>query len=104
MLWLRQQQCCAMCRYRITKTTGWDIHYIVERVKSGSDELSSSVLSVLTLIVISNCMIRDNNRDLGFLSRIWNNDRKHWSQGLCCLHREFQRHINEKINYKVKDY
>ena len=44
MLWLRQQQCCAMCRQRITKTTGWNIHHIVERVKGGGDELSNLVL------------------------------------------------------------
>jgi len=44
MLWLRQQQCCAMCRHRITKTTGWNIHLIVERVKGGSNELSNLVL------------------------------------------------------------
>ena len=44
MLWLRQQQCCPMCRHRITKTTGWNIHHIVERVKGGSDEMSNLVL------------------------------------------------------------
>jgi RNA-directed DNA polymerase len=43
-LWLRQQQCCPMCRHRITKTTGWNIHHIVERVKGGSDEMSNLVL------------------------------------------------------------
>lgn len=44
MLWLRQQQCCAMCRHKITKETGWNIHHIVERVKGGSDELDNLVL------------------------------------------------------------
>lgn len=44
MLWLRQQQCCVMCRHKITKETGWNIHHIVERVKGGSDELSNLVL------------------------------------------------------------
>lgn len=44
MLWLRQQQCCAICRHRITKTTGWNIHHIFERVKGGSNELSNLVL------------------------------------------------------------
>ncbi|NMM41811.1 group II intron reverse transcriptase/maturase [Pseudoalteromonas arctica] len=43
-LWLRQQQCCAMCRHKITKETGWNIHHIVERVKGGSDELDNLVL------------------------------------------------------------
>ncbi len=57
MLWLRQQQCCAMCRHKITKETGWNIHYIVERVKGGGDELSNLVL--LHLIVIGNCMLID---------------------------------------------
>jgi RNA-directed DNA polymerase len=44
MLWLRQQQCCAMCRHRITQETGWNIHHIVERVKGGNDDLSNLVL------------------------------------------------------------
>ncbi|MBU2893667.1 HNH endonuclease [Colwellia sp. D2M02] len=44
ILWLRQQHCCAICRYRITKTTGGNIHHIVERVKGGSNELSNLVL------------------------------------------------------------
>jgi len=44
MLWLRQQQCCAMCRHPITKTTEWNIHHIVEKVKGGSNELSNLVL------------------------------------------------------------
>ena len=44
MLWLRQQQCCAMCRHPITKATEWNIHHIVEKVKGGSDELSNLVL------------------------------------------------------------
>lgn len=44
MFWLRQQQCCAMCRHKITKETGWNIHHIVERVKGGGDELSNLVL------------------------------------------------------------
>ncbi|MGL1957305.1 MAG: HNH endonuclease [Colwellia sp.] len=44
MLWLRQQQCCAMCCHRITKTTGWNIHHIVEKVKGDSDEMSNLVL------------------------------------------------------------
>lgn len=44
MLWLRQQQCCTMCRHKITKETGWNVHHIVERVKGGSDELDNLVL------------------------------------------------------------
>lgn len=44
MLWLRQQQCCVMCRYKITKETGWNVHHIVEKVKGGSDELDNLVL------------------------------------------------------------
>jgi len=44
MLWLRQQQYCVMCRHKITKETGWNIHHIVERVKGGSDELDNLVL------------------------------------------------------------
>lgn len=44
MLWLRQQQRCAMCQHPITKTTGWNIHHIVERVKGGGDEMSNLVL------------------------------------------------------------
>jgi len=44
MLWLRQQQSCAMCRHKITKETGWNIHHIVERVKGGGNELSNLVL------------------------------------------------------------
>ena len=44
MLWLRQQQCCVICRHKITKETGWNIHHIVERVKGGSDELENLVL------------------------------------------------------------
>ncbi|MEJ6533091.1 group II intron reverse transcriptase/maturase [Pseudoalteromonas lipolytica] len=43
-LWLRQQQCCVMCRHKITKETGWNIHHIVEKVKGGSDELDNLVL------------------------------------------------------------
>ncbi|QZO13359.1 group II intron reverse transcriptase/maturase [Pseudoalteromonas piscicida] len=43
-LWLRQQQCCVMCRHKITKETGWNIHHIMERVKGGSDELDNLVL------------------------------------------------------------
>ncbi|GAB0109807.1 group II intron reverse transcriptase/maturase [Pseudoalteromonas distincta] len=44
ILWLRQQQCCVMCRHKITKETGWNVHHIVERVKGGSDELDNLVL------------------------------------------------------------
>ena len=44
MLWLRQQQCCVMCRHKITKETGWNVHHIVERVEGGSDELDNLVL------------------------------------------------------------
>ncbi|NQY87528.1 MAG: group II intron reverse transcriptase/maturase [Colwellia sp.] len=44
MLWLRQQQCCPMCRHPITKATEWNIHHIVEKVKGGSDEMSNLVL------------------------------------------------------------
>lgn len=44
MLWLRQQQRCPMCRQRITKETGWNVHHIVERVKGGKDELNNLVL------------------------------------------------------------
>ncbi|MCF7514341.1 HNH endonuclease [Pseudoalteromonas sp. L23] len=33
-----------MCRHRITKETGWNIHHIVERVKGGGNELSNLVL------------------------------------------------------------
>jgi len=44
MLWLRQQKCCAICRHKITKETGWNIHHIVERVKGGSDDMSNLVL------------------------------------------------------------
>ncbi|WP_257324915.1 group II intron reverse transcriptase/maturase [Pseudoalteromonas rhizosphaerae] len=43
-LWLRQQQCCVICRHKITKETGWNIHHIVERVKGGTDEMSNLVL------------------------------------------------------------
>lgn len=43
-LWLRQQHCCVMCRQRITKETGWNIHHVVERVNGGSDDLSNLVL------------------------------------------------------------
>ncbi|NMM40950.1 group II intron reverse transcriptase/maturase [Pseudoalteromonas arctica] len=43
-LWLRQQQCCVMCRHKITKETGWNIHHIVEKVKGGTDEMSNLVL------------------------------------------------------------
>ena len=43
-LWLRQQKCCAICRHKITKETGWNIHHIVERVKGGSDDMSNLVL------------------------------------------------------------
>lgn len=43
-LWLRQQQCCAMCRHKITKETGWNIHHIVERVKGGTDEMGNLLL------------------------------------------------------------
>ena len=44
MLWLRQQKRCAICRHKITKETGWNIHHIVERVKGGSDDMSNLVL------------------------------------------------------------
>ncbi|XQW85480.1 HNH endonuclease [Thalassotalea piscium] len=44
MLWLRQQQCCPMCRHPITKVIEWNIHHIVEKVKGGSDEMSNLVL------------------------------------------------------------
>lgn len=44
MLWLRQQQCCVMCRHKITNETGWNVHHIVERVRGGSDELDNLVL------------------------------------------------------------
>lgn len=43
MLWLRQQQCCGICRHRITKTTGWNVHHIVEKIKGG-DEMSNLIL------------------------------------------------------------
>ncbi|MGE6569129.1 group II intron reverse transcriptase/maturase [Shewanella vesiculosa] len=44
ILWLRQQKCCPICRHKITKETGWNVHHIVERVKGGSDEMSNLVL------------------------------------------------------------
>lgn len=44
ILWLRQQKCCPICRHKITKETGWNIHHIVERVKGGSDEMDNLVL------------------------------------------------------------
>lgn len=43
-LWLRQQKCCPICRFPITKETEWHIHHIVEKVKGGSDELDNLVL------------------------------------------------------------
>lgn len=43
-LWLRQQKCCAVCRFPITKETEWNINHIVEKVKGGSDELDNLVL------------------------------------------------------------
>ena len=43
-LWLRQQKCCPICRFPITKETEWNIHHIVEKVKGGSDELDNLVL------------------------------------------------------------
>lgn len=44
ILWLRQQKCCPVCRFKITKETEWHIHHIVERVNGGSDDLSNLVL------------------------------------------------------------
>jgi RNA-directed DNA polymerase len=37
ILWLREQKCCPICRHKITKETGWNVHHIVERVQGGSD-------------------------------------------------------------------
>ncbi|WP_299790606.1 group II intron reverse transcriptase/maturase [uncultured Shewanella sp.] len=44
ILWFRQQKCCPICRHKITKETGWNVHHIVERVKGGSDEMDNLVL------------------------------------------------------------
>ncbi|MGL4579006.1 MAG: group II intron reverse transcriptase/maturase [Shewanella xiamenensis] len=44
ILWFRQQKCCPICRFKITKETEWNIHHIVERVNGGSDELDNLVL------------------------------------------------------------
>lgn len=44
ILWFRQQKCCPICRFPITKETGWDVHHIVERVNGGADELNNLVM------------------------------------------------------------
>ena len=43
-LWLRQRKRCVCCGHFITKSTGWNIHHIVERVNGGSDNLCNLVL------------------------------------------------------------
>lgn len=51
MLWLRPQQCCAICCQLVTKTTGWNIHQIVEREK---------VVVILSNLVLFALIVKGN--------------------------------------------
>ena len=43
-LWYEQEGICPICRQRITKESGWNIHHIVWRSKGGSDGMDNRVL------------------------------------------------------------
>ena len=43
-LWYEQDGICPICRQRITKDSGWNIHHIVWRSKGGSDGMDNRVL------------------------------------------------------------
>lgn len=43
-LWLNQEGRCPNCHERITRTTGWTLHYLVPRVAGGKDTSSNLIL------------------------------------------------------------
>jgi len=43
-LWKEQEGSCPICRQKITKETGWNIHHVVQRVYGGKDTLSNLLL------------------------------------------------------------
>lgn len=43
-LWREQEGSCPICRQKITKETGWNIHHVVQRVYGGQDTLSNLLL------------------------------------------------------------
>jgi RNA-directed DNA polymerase len=43
-LWLLQRGLCLVCNLRITRLTGWRLHYRVPRVKGGSTGADNRVL------------------------------------------------------------
>ncbi len=43
-LWLDQDGQCPHCQERITRTTGWTLHYLVPRVAGGKDSASNLIL------------------------------------------------------------
>ena len=43
-LWLLQRGLCPVCNLRITRLTGWRLHYLVPRVKGGSSGADNRVL------------------------------------------------------------
>ncbi|MFT5720980.1 MAG: RNA-directed DNA polymerase [Motiliproteus sp.] len=42
--WNRQSKRCPLCKQLITFETGWNMHYVIERHKGGSDKLENLVL------------------------------------------------------------
>ncbi len=43
-LWMEQRGLCAVCNTKITRITGWRLHYCVSRVKGGSKSAENRVL------------------------------------------------------------
>jgi RNA-directed DNA polymerase len=43
-LWYEQRGCCPVCDERITRITGWRLHYCVPRVRGGSTNATNRVL------------------------------------------------------------
>lgn len=43
-LWLEQERCCPICDQLITKTSGWHVHHIVQRVDGGKDGSTNLVM------------------------------------------------------------
>jgi RNA-directed DNA polymerase len=43
-LWQEQRGLCLVCRHKITKESGWEIHHVIWRTLGGSDRLENLVL------------------------------------------------------------
>lgn len=57
-LWFDQEGLCPICKQRITKESGWNVHHLVRRVDGGKDIMSNLV------VLHPNCHRQVHNRKL----------------------------------------